>query len=80
MLYFSFTVQSNKQNVCSLSSPFVATCFLSLQEYLVQYGYMDPEVMVNVSMMTESMMKTCLTDFQTFVGLEPTGNCTLAVL
>jgi hypothetical protein len=34
---------------------------------------MDPQVMKNVSYVTDSMMKTSVTEFQMFVGLEPTG-------
>jgi hypothetical protein len=34
---------------------------------------MDPQVMKNISLMTDDMMKTAVTDFQAFVGLEPTG-------
>jgi matrix metalloproteinase-14 (membrane-inserted) len=34
---------------------------------------MDPQVTENVSLMTDDMMKTALTEFQMFVGLEPTG-------
>jgi hypothetical protein len=44
-----------------------------MQQYLVQFGYMDPQVMKNVSSMTDSMMKTSVMEYQMFVGLEPTG-------
>jgi hypothetical protein len=53
-----------------------AFCFY-FQEYLVQFGYLNPRVMTGDSSMTddmmENMMRTSITDFQMFFGLEPTG-------
>lgn len=42
---------------------------------------MDPQVMKNSSFMTDNMMKTAVTEFQMFVGLEPTGkhSCSFSV-
>ncbi|XP_069689646.1 matrix metalloproteinase-14-like [Periplaneta americana] len=53
------------------------TMDMGAMAYLVQFGYMDPQVMKNDSGMTddkmEEMMTTAVADFQKFVGLEATG-------
>jgi len=43
------------------------------QEYLVQFGYMSPLAMRSDSNMSQNAASKALTDFQMFVGLQPTG-------
>jgi hypothetical protein len=43
------------------------------QEYLVQFGYMSPVAMRSDSNMIQNAASKALTDFQMFVGLQPTG-------
>ena len=79
-----FIFHTSKQWVKCLkcvSSSCVPTSYICLQHYLVQFGYMDPQAMKNVSIMTDNMMKTSVMEFQMFVGLEPTGkhSCSCSV-
>jgi hypothetical protein len=43
------------------------------QEYLVQFGYLSPLVMRSDPNMSQNAASKALTDFQVFVGLQPTG-------
>jgi Putative peptidoglycan binding domain. len=43
------------------------------QVYLVQFGYMSPESMRSESYVNQNAASKALTDFQKFVGLQPTG-------
>jgi hypothetical protein len=39
----------------------------------VQFGYMNPQTMSGVFYPSPNVTSTALTDFQMFVGLQPTG-------
>jgi len=43
------------------------------QEYLVQFGYLSPLTEKIDSRMSNNAASKALTDFQMFVGLQPTG-------
>jgi hypothetical protein len=43
------------------------------QEYLVRFGYMNPQAMRSDLPTSQDVASKALTDFQMFTGLQPTG-------
>lgn len=78
MVLFFFLHLSNVSDVCvlnlTLCKYFFGKQFVSVfQEFLANYGYMNPEVLQNYSQTLPEELENALTDFQMFVGLEQTG-------
>jgi hypothetical protein len=56
-----------------LNRGYIGILISLFQEYLVQFGYLNSQAMRSGSHMSQDAASKALTDFQMFVGLQPTG-------